>query len=29
VDTGSQTLEESVEQVLAYLSAEGVIPQAG
>jgi len=29
VDTGNQTLEESVEQVLAYLSAEGVIPQAG
>ena len=27
VDTGSQTLEQSVEQVLAYLSAEGVIPQ--
>ena len=29
VDTGSQTLEESVQQVLTYLSAEGVIPQAG
>ena len=29
VDTGSQTLEQSVEQVLAYLSAEGVIPQQG
>ena len=29
VDTGSQTLEQSVEQVLAYLSAEGVIPQKG
>ena len=28
VDTGSQTLEESVAQVLAYLQAEGVIPQA-
>jgi adenylylsulfate kinase len=27
VDTGSQTLEQSVEQVLAYLIAEGVIPQ--
>ena len=29
VDTGSQTLEQSVEQVLAYLSAAGVIPQQG
>jgi adenylylsulfate kinase len=29
VDTGSQTLEQSVEQVLAYLIAEGVIPQKG
>jgi adenylylsulfate kinase len=29
VDTGSQTLEQSVEQVLAYLSAQGVIPQQG
>jgi len=28
VDTGSQTLEESVAQVLAYLEANGVIPQA-
>jgi adenylylsulfate kinase len=27
VDTGSQTLEESVAQVLSYLQAEGVIPQ--
>lgn len=27
VDTGSQTLEESVAQVLAFLQAEGVIPQ--
>ena len=27
VDTGSQTLEQSVEQVLSYLQAEGVIPQ--
>jgi adenylylsulfate kinase len=26
VDTGSQTLEQSVEQVLTYLSAQGVIP---
>jgi adenylylsulfate kinase len=29
VDTGSQSLEQSVEQVLAYLSAQGVIPQKG
>ena len=29
VDTGSQTLEQSVEQVLTYLSTEGVIPQQG
>ena len=29
VDTGSQTLEQSVEQVLAYLSTQGVIPQQG
>ena len=29
VDTGSQTLEQSVEQVLSYLSAQGVIPQRG
>ena len=29
VDTGSQNLEQSVEQVLTYLSAEGVIPQKG
>jgi len=29
VDTGSQTLEQSVEQVLAHLSAQGVIPQQG
>jgi adenylylsulfate kinase len=29
VDTGSQTLEQSVEQVLAYLSAQDVIPQQG
>lgn len=29
VDTGSQTLEQSVEQVLTYLSAQGVIPQKG
>ena len=28
VDTGSQSLEQSVEQVLAYLAAQGVIPQA-
>jgi len=28
VDTGSQSLEQSVEQVLAYLSQAGVIPQA-
>ena len=28
VDTGSQTLEQSVEQVLAHLSQAGVIPQA-
>ena len=28
VDTGSQTLEESVAQVLAYLEANGVIPQS-
>jgi hypothetical protein len=28
VDTGSQSLEESVSQVLAYLQAVGVIPQA-
>jgi len=28
VDTGSQSLEQSVEQVLAYLGAQGVIPQA-
>jgi adenylylsulfate kinase len=27
VDTGSQTLEESVQQVLTYLVAQGVIPQ--
>jgi adenylylsulfate kinase len=29
VETGSQTLEQSVEQVLAYLSVQGVIPQRG
>jgi adenylylsulfate kinase len=29
VDTGSQTLEQSVEQVLHYLSTEGIIPQQG
>jgi adenylylsulfate kinase len=29
VDTGSQTLEESVAQVLTYLQAEGIIPEAG
>ena len=29
VDTGSQSLEQSVEQVLAYLSAQGIIPQRG
>jgi adenylylsulfate kinase len=29
VDTGRQTLEQSVAQVLAHLSAQGVIPQAG
>jgi len=29
VDTGSQTLEQSVEQVLAYLSTQRVIPQQG
>jgi adenylylsulfate kinase len=29
VDTGSQSLEQSVDQVLAYLSAQGVIPQRG
>ncbi|MFM7452774.1 MAG: adenylyl-sulfate kinase, partial [Cyanobium sp.] len=28
VDTGSQSLEESVSQVLTYLQAVGVIPQA-
>lgn len=28
VDTGSQSLEESVAQVLAYLEANGIIPQA-
>ncbi|MFM7286928.1 MAG: adenylyl-sulfate kinase [Cyanobium sp.] len=28
VDTGSQSLEESVSQVLTYLQSEGVIPQA-
>jgi adenylylsulfate kinase len=28
VDTGSQTLEESVEQVITYLQAQAVIPQA-
>lgn len=28
VDTGSQTLEESVAQVLAYLEANGIIPEA-
>ena len=27
VDTGNQTLEQSVEQVLSHLSAQGVIPQ--
>ena len=29
VDTGSQSLEQSVEQVLAHLGAAGIIPQAG
>ena len=29
VDTGSQTLEQSVEQVLAHLSSAGIIPQQG
>jgi adenylylsulfate kinase len=28
VDTGGQSLEQSVEQVLTYLQAKGVIPQA-
>ena len=28
LNTGSQTLEESVDQVLAYLEAQGIIPQA-
>ena len=29
IDTGSQDLEASVAQVLAYLQAQGVIPAAG
>ncbi len=29
VDTGIQSLEQSVDQVLAYLQGQGVIPQAG
>jgi adenylylsulfate kinase len=28
VDTGNQTLEQSVEQVLVYLSTQGIIAQA-
>jgi adenylylsulfate kinase len=29
IDTGSQSLEESVAQVLTYLESQGVVPAAG